>query len=106
MLATLASYDVALLDTAIDRRSTISPQGLYVIERRGEAVVRYIRSGAHCYYLVTDATRDRPTDWEPLAIQAVRLSGAIKARIVWLGRERDRDALAQPGRLLYDPISS
>ena len=106
MIDTLASYDIALLDTSVERRSTISPQGLYVIERRGEAVMRYIRSGAHCYYLVADAARDRPMDWEPLAIEAVQFSGAIKARVVWLGRERNRNALAQPGRLLYDPISS
>ena len=112
MIATLASYDIALLDTSLERRAAISPEGLYVVERRGEAVIRHIRAGAHCFYLVTDSDLDRPTDWEPLAIEAVRLSGAIKARVVWLGRERDPvsqvrgDALAQPGRLLYDPISS
>jgi hypothetical protein len=112
MIATLGSYDIALLDTSVDRRFAISPQGLYVIERRGEAVMRYIRSGAHCYYLVADATRDRPMDWEPLAIETVQLRRAIQARVVWLGRERDPlpqvrdDAIAQPGRLLYDPISS
>ena len=84
----------------------ISPQGLYVIERSGEAVLRYIRSGARCYYLVTDADLDSPTAWEPLALSTAQLSDAVKARVIWLGRERDRDALPQRGRFLYDPISS
>jgi hypothetical protein len=106
MPATLASYDIALLDTSTERRSATSPEGLYVIERNGEAVMRYLRSGARCYYLLTDHDFDSPSAWEPLALSEIRGKDAIKARIVWLGRERDRDALAQRGRLLYDPISS
>jgi len=106
MMATLASYDIALLDTSERRRSTISPQGLYVVERNGEAVLRYIRSGARCYYLVTDADLDSPTAWEPLALAGAELSDAVKGLVIWLGRERDRDALPQRGRFLYDPISS
>jgi hypothetical protein len=106
MGVTLASFDVALLDTSLRRRSAISPQGLYVLERGGEAILRYIRSGARGYYLVTDADLDSPTAWEPLALSATQMSDVVKARVLWLGRERDRDALAQRGRFLYDPISS
>ena len=106
MISTLGSYDIALLDTSGPSRSAISPQGLYVIERRGEAVLRYIRSGARRYYLVTDADWDIPTAWESLALPATQLIDAVKARVIWLGRERDRDAQPQRGRFLYDPISS
>jgi plasmid maintenance system antidote protein VapI len=106
MIATLASHDIALLDTSEARRSAISPQGLYVVERGGEAVLRYIRPGAHGYYLVTDAHLASPSAWEPLALSSAQLIQAVKARVVWLGHERDRDALSQRGRFLYDPISS
>ena len=106
MTATLASYDIALLDTSERRRSIISPQGLYVVERNGEAVLRYIRSGARCYYLVTDTDLDSPTAWEPLALDGLQLGDVVKGLVIWLGRERDRDALPQRGRFLYDPISS
>jgi hypothetical protein len=106
MIATLASYDIALLDTSGPSRSAISPQGLYVVERSGEAVLRYIRSGAHRYYLITDAELDNPTAWEPLALPPSQIRAAVKARVIWLGRERDRDAPTQRGRFLYDPISS
>jgi hypothetical protein len=106
MAATLASFDIALLDTSEPRRCALSPQGLYVIERGGEAVLRYIRSGARCYYLVTASDLDTPAAWEPLRLSAAQLSAALKARVIWLGIERDRDARTQRGRFLYDPISS
>jgi len=89
MVATLGPYDIALLDTSEQRRSSISAQGLYVIERSGEAVLRAIRSGGFGYYLVTDADLDQPAAWEPLRLSAAQLSDAVKARVVWLGRERE-----------------
>jgi len=106
MIATVAPYDIALLDTSEQCRSTLSPQGLYVIERGGEALVRTIRSGARCHYLLTDADWDAPSAWEPLRLSTAQLGAAVKARVIWLGRERDRDALPQRGRFLEKPIAS
>jgi hypothetical protein len=106
MMATLGSYDIALLDTTDYVSTLLSPYGLYVIERRQEVVLRYIRSGARCYYLATDASLDNPADWELLELSSAELSEAVKARVCWLGHERDRDAFAQTGRLLHDAISS
>jgi hypothetical protein len=106
MAATLGSYDIALLDTSAPPRSDISPQGLYVIERSGEAVLRYVRSGARCYYLVADSDLNSPRAWEQLPLSTAQLIHSVKARVIWLGRQRDREALPQRGRFLYDPISS
>ncbi|MBZ5610256.1 MAG: helix-turn-helix domain-containing protein [Acidobacteriia bacterium] len=107
MYVTLAGCDIALLDTAERRRSELSPEGLYVVSRREEAVLRYIRSGARCYYLVTDATMDAPHQWEQLRTTTAELVESIKARIRWVGRERDRELpMRQRGRFLYDAISS
>ncbi len=80
MASTLGSYDLALLDVSERARSQISPEGLYVIEHGNEALVRQI-------------------------LDEGAPGGAIKARVVWLGREEDRGE-PQRGRLLYDPISS
>lgn len=104
MTATLWSYDVALLDTAAE--PPFSPKGLYVVERNGEAVMRYIRSGAERHYLTTDAELNNPSAWEALRLSPLEFRALVKARVIWLGRVRDRDALAQRGRFLYDPISS
>jgi hypothetical protein len=110
MRPTLGSSDVALLDTTPTRPSALAPQGLFVIERGHaagiEAVIRYIRPGAQRFYLATDATLDTPADWEPFPVSASELAAAVKARVRWIGRERDREALPQRGRFLYDPISS
>jgi len=106
MSATLASYDIALLDTSERPRSTLSPHSLYVIERNGEAVLRYIRPGRHGYYLATDADLDQPTAWKPLRLSTAQLGAAVKARVIWLGHEGDREAAAHCGRFLADPISS
>ena len=106
MTATLGSYDIALVDMSERGRSAIAPEGLYVIERGGESVARYIRWGKRWPYLVSDAVWDNPLGWEPLKVSTVRFQDTVKARVVWLGRERDRDVRPQRGRFLYDPISS
>ncbi len=106
MIPTLASYDIALLDTSRQSRSAISPQGLYAIEHGGEAVLRYMRASAHGYYLVTDDHLDQPVAWELIRLSGAQLGAAIKARVLWLGREDDREVSPQSGRFLDNPISS
>jgi hypothetical protein len=101
MKLTLGSYDVALLNIS-ERRASLSPYSLYVIERSGETLLRFIRSGARCHYLVTDVDFDNPAAWERIQLS----SDAVKARVVWLGRERERNLQPQRGRFLDDPISS
>ena len=101
MYETLAEADVALLDTSLRARSDITPLGLYVVSRGGESLIRYIRSGAQGFYLVTDASLDSPALWEKLEIPAGQFATSIKARVRWIGRERARDlALHQRGRFL------
>lgn len=84
MTATLGSYDLALLDVSEHARASQSPEGLYIVERDNEALVRHI-----------------PNE----GLRTGALTGTIRARVVWLGREEDRGE-PQRGRLLYDPISS
>lgn len=106
MTMTLSTFDIALVDISPQDRGAISPHGIYIVERNGEALIRYIRGGAKHYYLVTDAEMDHPTAWEPLPVSDSQLAIALKARLIWLGYECDRDTVPQRGRLLYDPISS
>ena len=101
MNETLAGSDIALLDTSVPARSDISPMGLFVVDRRGEAVLRHIRLSARGFYLVTDATLDTPALWEHLSVPAGDFASLIKARVRWIGRVRDRNlAPHQRGRLL------
>jgi transcriptional regulator with XRE-family HTH domain len=101
MYATLGDSDIALLDTSGRSRSHISPEGLYVVIQGDEALLRHVRPGAQGYYLVTDTSMASPAQWERLRVVASELTKIVKARVRWLGRERDRDlALYQRGRFL------
>ena len=101
MYETLAGSDIGLLDTSERARSDISPFGLYVISRSGESVLRYIRSGERGIYLLSDATLDKPAEWEQLEMPANYFAELVKARVRWIGRERDRRLpMNQRGRLL------
>ena len=105
MFRTLGDSDIALLDTSVERRSEITPDGLYVVSRANEAVLRYIRHGSSGYYLVTDANLDRPREWEQLGTPLAE-PWEVKARVRWLGRQQDRDLpMRQRGRFLFDAIS-
>ena len=106
MSRTLADADLALLDISEERRRDFAPDGLYVIRRSGEALLRYIRPGSLGYYLARDTNMNRPVAWEELPLTSEEMEQAVAARVRWLGRERDRYLpLAQRGRFLYDPIS-
>lgn len=107
MAATLTPYDIAILDASDRQKINPTPEGLYVLEREGGTILRYIRPGARCYYLVSDATLEDPARWEQLSIAPGNLPRLIKARVLWLGREQDRKLpMRQWGRFLYDVISS
>lgn len=98
---TLANADIAILDTSERARSEISPEGLYAIERAGEVLIRYLRPGASGHYLVTDATVNQPEQWERIIVNRVELLAMVRARVLWLGREDDRELPTdQRGRFL------
>jgi len=106
MCVTLGDSDIALLDISEARRLELAPDGLYVVVRCGQAVLRYVRPGAHCHYLLTDVTMNRPPEWERLNIGRAELLEVVKARVRWLGRTRDRDLpMHQRGRFLYEATS-
>ncbi len=101
MHTTLSRLDVAVLDTSASARTEVSPGGLYVVERNGEAVFRYMRPGAHGCYLMTDLSKELPELWERVKIA---LPDLVRARVVWLGRERDQHLLpGEAGFFLCEP---
>ena len=107
MHPTLAACDIALLNISERERSAASPEGVYAVRRGGEVVLRRVRPGSLCCYLVSDAVFDSPFQWEPVAARPNQLAGIIQARVVWLGREGDRHLpMHQCGRFLCEPISS
>ncbi len=107
MHSTLSGFDIAVLETSGAARAEISAGGLYVIDRNGEAVFRYLRPGRRGCYLITDWSKELPDLWERVNIARSELPDLIRARVLWLGRERERHLLpGQAGLFLYEPISS
>jgi hypothetical protein len=107
MEVTIGGYDMALLDTSVPQRTKPTPEGLYAVERDGEVVLRYLRPGSRGYYVLTDAAIESPDQWEHLNISRRDLPDLIKARVLWLGHEKNRKMpMHQSGRFLYEMISS
>jgi len=89
MAGSLTGNDLAALDTSWRFRTNLAPDGLYVILNKGEAVLRQVRYGARCLYLVAADNVNRPLDWEALPLTAASIADAVKAKVVWIGREQD-----------------
>jgi hypothetical protein len=101
MKHTLAGCDTVILDISERARAEPSPEGLYAVERNGEVLLRFMRPGSHGYYLVSDAARETPAEWDYLHVSRADAGGFIKARVLWLGREQDRHLpMHQRGRFL------
>jgi hypothetical protein len=104
MPSILETFDIAMLDLEDAKRVEPSPNALYAVERSGEALFRFIRLGAQCFYLASEFTLNHPELWERISADR---SHAVKARVLWLGREKDRQPTRiQRGRFLVDVSSS
>jgi hypothetical protein len=105
MRKTLAGADVAAIDLTAEVRREPAPEGLYVVSRKGEAVLRFVRPGQGRFYLPTDDSLDRPALWEALELDGRSHLDIIQGRVKWLGREADRNAPDHRGRVLSDATS-
>ena len=101
MRATLGDADIAILNTSLRARSAITSQGLYVLELAGETFLRYVRFGATRQYLVTDAAMNQPLFWQPMRMSRAALLNQVRAQVIWLGKEKNRNLpMDQRGRFL------
>ena len=105
MRRTLAGADVAAVDLSPEVRSKPAPEGLYVVSRNSEAVLRFVRPGQGRIYLPADDSLDRPALWEALELGGRSYLEIIQGRVTWLGREADRNYPDQRGRILSDATS-
>jgi len=105
MRKTLAGADLAAIDLTPEGRAEPVPEGLYVVSRNSEAVLRFVRPGKGRIYLPADDSLDRPALWEALELEGRNYLEIIQGRVTWLGREADRNAPDQRGRVLIDATS-
>ena len=89
MYKTLQGRDIAILDLSEAQRTDISPEGLYAVSRGGDTVLRHLRPGSNCCYLITDLVLEIPQHWERVPIARSEMPDLVKARVLWLGRKQD-----------------
>jgi hypothetical protein len=86
MRALFREGDLALLDRARSKRFLIEPNGLYVVNREGEGLVRKLRRGGLQDLLLVAASPDGREHIEPLSLEGSHLLDVVKAKVVWIGR--------------------
>lgn len=106
MSSLLSNYDLAILDTSEPARTKLSPSDVYAVERQGEVILRYVRYGGRCLYLLDGKSLNLPARWEALQLPDRGVAGLVRARVIWVGRESNRRLPPhQRGRFLTDATS-
>jgi len=86
MAGALLDNDLVLLDHRREGRLRVRDEGLYVVNRRGEGLVRRLRLESDCLYIVAEDTLDRPSRWETISLAGHHILDIVRARLVWIGR--------------------
>jgi len=86
MSATVVEGDLVLLDQSERRREEIEPDALYAVEHEGQGLIRWVRCGARCIYLVTADSFTTPIRWVQVPLTGWRVLEIVKARVVWIAR--------------------
>ena len=91
MAGVLSENDLVLLDHGREARLKIRSEGLYVVNRRGEGVVRRLRLLEKHLYVVAEDVLDQPLRWEAVSFAGDHILDVVRARVVWIGRNLRRD---------------
>ncbi len=86
MAGVLSDNDLVLLDHGREARSEIRDDGLYLLNRRGEGLVRRLRSQGNRLFIVAEDVRDQPNRWEAVSLASHHVLDIVRGRLVWIGR--------------------
>jgi transcriptional regulator with XRE-family HTH domain len=88
MWQTLGNCNVAALELA--HPWPLQAGSLYAVDRGADTVLRRVRRGAACLYLISDEDADQPRQWEVVSALDSVGRPAIHGRVVWLSEETYR----------------
>ncbi len=86
MIAVVRHNDLVLLDRSQHSRSWPDEEGLYVVSRRGEGLIRRLRTQDRRVFFGTDAGPGWPGTWEEMLLENSHVLDIVRARVVWIGR--------------------
>ena len=102
----LANCDLAILDVSDHARTELSPEAVYAVEREHEVILRHLRYGGHCLYVVDEQSLNLPARWEAVQLPDGGAAGLVRARVIWVGREKHPQRRPhRGGRFLTDATS-
>lgn len=86
----LAPHDLVLLDQNPEVRAAPGADGLWVLCEGNRLRVRYLRLGGTRLYVVDETTLADPQRWHSIPLQGRNILDIVRARIVWMGREMEK----------------
>ncbi len=88
----LAMHDLVLLDQSPMVRAAPDPNSIWVVSEGSGLRVRYLRLGAARLCIANEATLEDPHKWHSIPLQGRNILDIVRARIVWLGRELEKES--------------
>jgi transcriptional regulator with XRE-family HTH domain len=86
MAPILRESDHVLLDHLPHKRSRTEWGALYLINSRGEGIIRRLRQDGSRLWLIAEDSLDTPERWEDLPTGGMQILDIVRAEVVWLGR--------------------
>jgi transcriptional regulator with XRE-family HTH domain len=86
MSGLLRENDLVLLDQSPARRLDLGEDGLYVVSRYGEGLVRRLRMEREDLLLLRGIPSEGSESIEALPLKGCHLLDVVKARVAWIGR--------------------
>jgi peptidase S24-like protein len=78
--------DYVLLDHSPRRRSRTESGALYLINSRGEGIIRRLRLEESRLRLIAEDSLDMPERWEDLPVGGMQILDVVRAEVVWVAR--------------------
>jgi hypothetical protein len=87
----LAGNDMVLLDQNPVIRKRPGGSGVWVVAEEGGLRARYLRMGGTLLYIANEMTLADPQKWLPIPPGEQNILEIVRAKIVWLGREMEKE---------------
>jgi hypothetical protein len=107
MSTAVVPNDLVLLDQNLSVRENPGPRGCWVVAQQGGLRVRYVRTNrgddlpagnaGDCIYVACDAATRELRVWQPVPLQGRTILDVVRARIVWIGREMEKEQAGPAG---------
>lgn len=87
----LAAHDLVLLDQNPRLRGTPGEKSIWVVSEGARLRVRYLRKDGARLCVANEVTLDDPGKWHAIPLQGRNILDIVRARIVWMGREMEKE---------------